>query len=1181
MKRKITILLLAFAMSLAFAFLSVTDFAYAEDNSEIINSDIAARFDVPYVATYYFNPKPAPTDNIVIPLYITDSSQSEYLPQVTTNSDKSETVKYDTSVTLNLLYEIDEYKYEIKNLPLGDYNLNLGYLSSGNHVFSVQVEDPRTGLTSHKLYNDLWVIDPSEYNITEAQTYRMSEKDLVTYKINNEDSTNIDDMNNTRDGLNALFTYVKSQNYRKIILLEGIYRINGEDPTGARSKCINIPSNFTVDMNGCTFKLNPILTDIDYVTTQNLNTTPAAQGCLILFDKTVDSHLMNGTLIGDRETRINAGLESYYANKAALGEAINTILMTGGKYCSLSNLTIKDTTGHTVMKFYEWGEELFLEGYTRTAIFDGTEIAAANCSTSAYTDLTKIINRNASEADKYMGENYMYVGHPQGYRGICGDSAIVYVSFYDANKKYLETITGYQYRKIQIPTDAKYARVTLLGTNFTELDYSNPASRERTVSIYSKHYGDYFEFTGLDFYDTRTCALAPAVCNNLLIENCTYTGCGNSITPAAVDFEDGAQECQDIYYQNNTVLKSAGTATLIDNYGFNHIFINNTNHSYEIRNRVGGGLITGRKDKTSYIVWRLGDKVHAAFGRIMNNTCGMINVTDDKGDRVTKEPNPVDFVVKNCDMYGGTVESAPKCVTYEDCIFRKLNTGPVKMRNCTVQFANASGSFVGTELYCYDCTFTALDGSAQHNINWNQAVSANRLFVNCKFEGKTVFNFFLASGTFIKCNFEDISITGWASDRSEKEAVLFEECTFYSTGGFFFDVGPYSYNKGYINYTFRKCTITHTGKNLVQVSATPTNNEGAPSQVVFDQCTINKPVNTEPNDRLGFEFIKVVNEAPKLETSISGYSISLSDQIAVNFHIAMSDSLKNNSSAIIRFTLPGGKTTDVKMSDGVKDTAHTGTYIYTCKVPASQMTSTIYAQVMIPAEDASASGSSATGSSSASTGSAPASLGNTYSCSVKAYADAVLNGSGYTSEQIAMVKAMLNYGGYAQKYFNVNTSSLANNNLYTQANDPVLKEISALANITAYNIPSNNLLDFAGASLICEGETSLRLYFNINGSSASANKLNVSITSGGKERTCCGTVTDSIYVVTLYNITATELDDVFSFTIKDASGSAQTITFNYSPMNYIALAQSTGDINLMYITRALYHYNQAANKCTN
>ena len=145
-------------------------------------------------------------------------------------------------------------------------------------------------------------------------------------------------------------------------------------------------------MSQSTFKLDTI--------------TDESEGCIVRMDDTNDAHLTNGTLEGDRFERKELGLEKGYQ-----GEPINTLLMRGGKYSSISNLTIKNTTGHTVGTGFVWGPNMTMTEFTKTAIIDGKEVEREGCSTSSYMDLTKII-----EWDK--NEDYMYVGHGEGYRGV-------------------------------------------------------------------------------------------------------------------------------------------------------------------------------------------------------------------------------------------------------------------------------------------------------------------------------------------------------------------------------------------------------------------------------------------------------------------------------------------------------------------------------------------------------------------------------------------------------------------------------------------------------------------------------------------------------------------------------------------------------------------------------------------
>ena len=750
----------------------------------VVENDIDSLFVVPYVATYYFNPKPSVNDEIKIPIYMTDSNQSEYLNN-------------DTTGKLDLIYEVDGVEKTIADLPLGDYTLNIGKLSEGTHTFALQTLDKRTGMKSHKLYNEVWVINPQTYEISESQTYYMTEADLEKYQIHNDNSTDETALITTRDGLTQMFLDLREAGYRKCVLLPGTYRINGKK---ARATCISIPSNFTVDMNKSTFKLDTITDD--------------SEGCIVRMDDTYDAHLTNGTLEGDRFERKELGLEKGYQ-----GEPINTLLMRGGKYSSISNLTIKNTTGHTVGTGYVWGPNLVMTEFTKTAIIDGKEVEREGCSTSSYMDLTKIIKWDKNE-------DYMYVGHGEGYRGVKGNSAIVYVSFYDENKNFLETVTGYQFRKMKIVDGAKYARVTLLG-NFP---YSYASD---SISIFGKHLGDYYEIKNVDYVDTRTTAMAPSACNNLLIEGCTYTRAGNSITPCAIDLEDGWEECQDVYYRNNKVLVDSGTATLIDDAGYNHVYENLEGHRTIIRDRVLGAVYRNVVDGKSSLSWTYGTKKLTAFGRIYDNNCGNINFS--QSDRTFSVP--AKFKVKNCTINASYLSSVPNRVVYENCTFPSFNGSAGTFRNCTIQ----PTSYLGSELYFYDCTFKNLAGDGETvNFRFNIPVDADRLFENCKFEGKTAFlnNNSFHTGLFKKCEFDDLSMVVGVDDT--QTSILFEDCRIKSTAENFLYAGPFAYSLSYMNVIFRNCEITHTGNNLIYLYAKTNNN----SQILFENCTVNKTEGT-------------------------------------------------------------------------------------------------------------------------------------------------------------------------------------------------------------------------------------------------------------------------------------------------------------------------------------------------
>lgn len=416
--------------------------------------------------------------------------------------------------------------------------------------------------------------------------------------------------------------------------------------------------------------------------------------------------------------------------------------------------------------------------------------------------------------------SYVSVGQGEGYRGIKGNSAVIYVHFYDENEKYLETVTGFQFRKIRIPEKAKYGRVTMLGT----------LTKEDNVSFHCKHLGDYLEISNIDFIDTRTTAMAPSACNNLLIENCTYTRAGNSITPCAVDFEDGWQECQDVYYLNNKVLESSGTATVIDNTGFNHVYEGIEGHRMVMRRGVLGGVIRNVQDEKGNIRWAVGNKRVCKYTRVYNVKSGNICISHS-----STESGPFEEVkVRNCEIVGSGLNSSTDIVTYEDCVFTKLSGVNYVLKNCVAY----PQPYWGENTYCYNCEFKNIETpGGEISFSFNK-FDAERVFENCKFTGKTVLkhhNYF-NSGVFKGCEFDDLSIYLGLGAKETSIGIDFIDCNIQSSADNFIHFGPYAYSRGYVDLNLNHCNITHTGENLIYFMGKPTDQ----SEIEFDQCTIHK-----------------------------------------------------------------------------------------------------------------------------------------------------------------------------------------------------------------------------------------------------------------------------------------------------------------------------------------------------
>ena len=726
-------------------------------------------FEVPYVSTYYFNPKPTIYDEIVIPVYITDYEQSEYLNN-------------DTIKTMDLLYEVDGTEYRLENLKLGDNQVTLGKLSEGIHTFTLQSVDPVTGRKSHKLYNELWVINPETYEITKEQTYEITDNDLEQYGIKKDNSTDPTDMIRTRDGLTELFRKLRDEGYRKCILPNGIYRVDGKE---ARDCSVTVPSNFTVDMNGSTFKLNTI--------------TENTSGLIATIEiDAVDSHLTNGILEGDRFERKELGLETGY-----LGEGINTVGLGAGKYCSITNMVIKNTTGHTLGAASNTLAYKLVGNYKSCYIKDGKEIASDICQTSELADLSKMIPHE-----------YIRVGNAFGYKGLRGESPVIFVNYYDENQEYMKTETGFQFRRMKIPDGAKYASVTFKSE--AEMTYDD------NVYIYCRDIGAYLEVSDVDFYDTRTTAIATGG-ENILIENVTYTRCGNSITPAPVDFEDPAEETQDIYYRNN-INYGGGVATVIDNRGFNHVYENLTNHYIMIRGGVYGGVVRNIDDPTSRIDWGKQEHKRSGYGRLYNNKVSTINVT------VPYEiENSARMKVKDCTFVGkGFASTSDGTAIYENCVVTGLEGSAGVFKNCTI----FPGDYFRSDLYFYDCIFKDMTGEGRE-VNVRILLNKRFGFYNCKFPETTCISYGNAA-YFENCDFNNVYIV--TPTEQTCDGLLFYKCNMNSDKENFIHIGPYVYSENYVKIRFRDCMITHTGNNLIYLWAQPNQN----SLIEFQNCKIDK-----------------------------------------------------------------------------------------------------------------------------------------------------------------------------------------------------------------------------------------------------------------------------------------------------------------------------------------------------
>lgn len=316
----------------------------------------------------------------------------------------------------------------------------------------------------------------------------------------------------------------------------------------------------------------------------------------------------------------------------------------------------------------------------------------------------------------------------------------------------------------------------------------------------------------------------------------------------------------------------------------------------------------------------------------------------------------------------------------------------------------------------------------------------------------------------IKCdNFTIKGYSGTASERYAKE-----------NGFSFIDISPTA-------ISVDKVAVSLRGGESVQLNASVTASDAAHNKKVY-WSTSDSGVATVTDGGLvtangyGTAVItaKTVNgltasctvtsKGPGVNVKYEGVSLSIKDNIGVNFYTKLSSEDLNNKSAYMRFTLEDGTIKDVKISDARTIGSGKNICVFTCDMPAAQMGDTIAAQFIVPQNN----------------GSEVKSKEITYS--VKEYCKYVIdNKEKFDASAVEIVKKLLNYGAYSQNYFDYKKSNLVNDLLTT--NDKALtcyEELKALK--STYQVNKVSGITCLGSSLLLKSKTTLRCYFTIDSS---------------------------------------------------------------------------------------------------
>ena len=723
--------------------------------------DPSKQNEVPYISTYYIKPVVKPDEEVIIDYYITDYYHKEYV-----NEDYSEVFK----VTVRIEGKDDII---VRNLMAGDHSVSLGTfpnLDGQEQKFSILCTD-KYGRNSHELFNFFLV-----RNDIPIKEYIMTTNDLINYNISNINDTT--KLISTREGLQKLLDDKQAQRYNRLRLLAGTYRIDHLAP-------IYIPTRFTLDMNGATLKLHEFTGD---------------KALMMELNNTFDSHAINGTIEGDFYNHD-------YANSSNDSEWVHGISIGGeSKYSSYENLTIKDITGYGTINGIKASRDGKI-GYTYwTPSSSNSEIKEfklgdINRNSGLDIESTNRTTCNFKDITGYSEIGYLSISIYLGYQGNpCGTWNLI-CHFYDENKNFIKSTDAYQYRRVAVPSNAKFMRVTILNEAYPT-----------NLSIQLFRLPTNCQFKNLKLNNCRAVGIAPQGMNNMLFEDCELTKCGSAVTKCALDAEDGWDMMQDVTFRKlnfhdnpyNEFLTCAGHNFIVEDMVNGHLYIWGRTKDLVIRNSNLKNCYLGYNNLVRTGICRFSN----------NNVLSVIPVEDASLDNI---------ILKNT-----TIVTLSKSTAYNCIITGSASDNVIVYKS---RFINNNG-YMHSNIYIYDSIFESDGNQKSTNLNFNQ-LDAVRVFTNCTFTGFTsICGNYCNSSTFNNCTFDNMYIN--PNQPNTENKFVFNNCNINYISGMLLVVDTITFIE------FHDCTITQNYNNSYWNTLVFLRKEPSGGKITFTNCSITK-----------------------------------------------------------------------------------------------------------------------------------------------------------------------------------------------------------------------------------------------------------------------------------------------------------------------------------------------------
>ena len=281
---------------------------------------------------------------------------------------------------------------------------------------------------------------------------------------------------------------------------------------------------------------------------------------------------------------------------------------------------------------------------------------------------------------------------------------------------------------------------------------------------------------------------------------------------------------------------------------------------------------------------------------------------------------------------------------------------------------------------------------------------------------------------------------------------------------------------------------------------------------------------------------------PQPMAVIEGYSITLTGNIGVNFFLTLSDEVLADADAKVVFTY-ADKTYEVLVADGIYDEA-TGFYKFTCEVPVKDMATVVSCKVVSGDKES-----------------------DTFTQSVKDYAEVILADTETFAKEQKIVKAMLNYGAAAQVYFGYNTDNLANDTEFMTDEDRFIHPTTFIeSGITIHKVGDG--ITYYGSTLSLKSETAVKHYFIIDEDVVDVDSLYIICPEGYDIEV---RKNGNLYEITIFDIPAHKLGDNVHIYIDEY------LYVTYMPsISYGYAVQNNGNTELLNVATTLYDYHTQA-----